>query len=244
MRLATLLFLATVCSAAPQFVPSDLQYMQIGDETYLSRAARQAEEDGGNSFRELLLEIRQVAASTLVNYGCFFDASSDSDRTQFTQKFLEAYAMIVPNVDPEEKIMVTARKITAKIINDYGCAGGKVSYLDPVFEDKFKAAFAKEILEAGDGNEVTRNVAALIMSSKYNCGKIDPNSKDFIVKFLSTFVDTVDLAKKGSYDSEGTDLTRWHIAQLIRKYGCGNPDPNSEEFKTNFFIGYASIALL
>jgi len=246
------LAVSSCSNAAPQqpiSAGSDLTYLHIhtgclSSDSCNSRRRRQDDGDGdsGSSFRKLLLEVRQVAAATLTNYGCPFDASGN----EFTQKFLTAYSVVVPNVDPDEKLIISARKIIAKLVTDYKCVG-RVEWTDPTFEDKFKAAYAREILESGDGPDTTRNIAALIMSSKYNCGKINPNSKEFIEKFLSVFVDVVDRAKirtkEPDYDPEGTDLTRWHIAQLIKKYGCGNPDYDSDEFKTNYFIGYATLAL-
>jgi len=247
-------FLAlAVCSrAAPRgaYLTSDLTYLHesascLSSDSCLSRKRRQdsGDDDNGDSFRQLLLEIRQVAAATIVNYDCGVDISGN----EFTQNFLTAYSSLVRNVDPEEKILTTARKITAKLVNDYGCAAGTVTWTNPTLGDKFKAAYAREILEVGNGPEKVRKIAAKVMTNGYNCGKINPDDKDFIEKFLSTFVDVKDYAKirtkQPDYDPEGNDLARWHIAQLIKKYGCGNPDHESEEFKSNYFMGSLTVAL-
>jgi len=216
-------------------------YLHPGAEETLSRTYRQAsneaEEDDGSSFRQILLQIRQLAGATAINYGCKVDTSS----TQFTQKFLIAYSTIAPTIDENEKILTTAARIAALVVTDLGCAG-RVSYTSPDFKDNFRAAYASEILEAGDGNESTKKIAVLVMD-KYGCQKVDANDRKFIVKFLSTFADTVDYAKTRTFPDEGTELTRWHIAQLIRKYNCGSPDPESEEFKNNFFIARLTVAL-
>jgi len=249
--MATLAIIGSAYSYPTYFhAGSDMVYLDSGSSCLSSdscegRKKRQTNdaEDDGSSFRQLLLEIRQVAARVVINYGCAVDVSG----SEFTQKFLTAYAGIVPNVSPDETIKVTAKKIIAQVLTDYGCPGGRVSWTDPAFEERFKAAFTREILEAGDGDATTRQIAALMMSNKYGCGKINPNGKEFIERFLAIFYDVVERAKirvkEADYDPNGTDLTRYHIAQLIKKYRCGNPDYDSEEFKNNFFISQLTVAL-
>jgi len=240
-----LVFLATTsCRSAPSISDGityfDQVYLIQGAEESLSRTYRQAsdnDEDDGSTFRQLLLQIRQLAAATAINYGCRVDTSS----TQFTQKFLTAYTIIAPTTDEDETLLTTAARIAALVVTDLDCVG-RVTYTSPEFQDNFRAAYASQVLEAGDGNEVTRKIAVLMME-KYKCQKVNANDRKFIVKFLSTFADTVDYAKTRTFPDEGTELTRFHIAQLIRKYNCGNPDPEDEEFKSNFFIARLTVAL-
>jgi len=250
---ATLAIIGNSYSYPTYFYPgSDLTYVDYpgssclsSEACYLTRRKRQSDgsDDSSSGFRQLLLEIRQVAARVIINYGCLVDVTG----SEFTQKFLTAYALIVPNVDPDETIKTSAKKIIAQMLTDYGCPGGRISWTDPAFEERFKAAFAREILEAGDGDATTRQIAALMMTNKYGCGKINPNDKEFIERFLAIFYDVVERAKirvkEADYDPEGTDLTRYHLAQLIKKYQCGTPDYDSEDFKNNFFISQLTVVL-
>jgi len=228
--LLLLVVLATACKANP-LLPNYLQ----------SRTYRQASsEDDDDSWKELLLEIRKMAAATAINLGCRFDPSSP----QFTQTFLQAYVAIAPNVDENESLLTLAAKIAAKVVNDLGCADGDgVAYNDPEFQDNFKAAYAVETLGAiealGDSYDDSRKLATLMMA-KYGCGDIDPNGKQLIIRYLSLFADATEIPR-GSKPLDFYD--RWLISQLIRRYKCGSPDPESEEFKTNFLVASLTVAL-
>lgn len=242
--LLTVLALSATCLAYPSISHGlkDMDYVQQG---FLSRAYRQADEEGNqDGFKKLLLAIKKVSAQTVKNYGCPINPNS--------QQYIRTFAKSVYDVrnglletNPDASDYDFAQAVAAKVVSEYGCAG-KVSTTDPVFETKFKAAYARALLETGDGSANNRAIASIIASSEYDC-KRDPNSKDFIETWLSVYVDAVDRAKDlkaaGTFDEEGTDITRWHIAQVIQMLGCGNPDYDSEEFKNAFLVAQITIYL-
>jgi len=244
MILLTVLALSSTCLAAPSASISHglmRDYEYLHHQHFLSRAVRQAEDEKDDSFKKLLVEMKLLTAQTVKNYGCRFNPSSQ----QFTQTFVKAFFDVKANADPNTSTFEFTQDVAAKVVSEYGCAG-TVTSKDPVFENKFKAAYSQSILEAGEGNADNRAVAAVIAANEYNC-KQDPNSKDFIELWLSVFFDAVErvemLQAEGKFDEEGNDVTRWHMAQVIKKLGCGNPNYDSEEFKSAYVVAQITIFL-
>ena len=77
--------------------------------------------------------------------------------------------------------------------------------------------------------------AAAAFLKDYGCGTFDPEGREFTEKVLSALAETG--AEARVFDLFYQDdfyFGRIHAAKLIRKVGCGEPDPHSSEFQAAF----------
>jgi len=169
--------------------------------------------------------IRKAAALTIENYGCTVDLNS----TEFNDIFRDAFEAVKYNLDPVEAakrspkvfLLASVRQVVAKFVNAYkGCAAGLpetevVLPNDPKFNDKFQAAYAVEVLQLKYIGDERADAASFL--EQYGCGHIDPKSKDFIEKYLSTFTETV-VERKGHEDMYYLGTVQ--AGKLVRKYNC------------------------
>ena len=220
----------THCSPAPHYYD---QY----STNLLSRSVRQAESTSTTQTdtKALLKEIQVLTIQVVKNYGCAFDPNSE----EFQQTFLRAYARTIIGASPDEKLLESIKKIAASVVTSYGCAGA-IDYNSQEFLDKYQAAYAVVVYgKTVSGSVDMREMTSLILK-EYGCGPFNINDPNFVEKFLSGFTETLNAASK---DDKGIDNARRHTARMASKLGCGNPDPESDDFKKVFYVGYAAYLL-
>jgi len=163
--------------------------------------------------------IKKAAALTVENYGCAININS----TEFTEKFTDAFDSVKYNLNPIEAVkrspkvflLASVRRVVAGVVNRYEECAGTVLPNDPSFNDKFQAAYAVEVLRLKYIGDERADAASFL--EQYGCGHIDPKSKDFIEKYLSTFTETV-VERKG--DEDMYYLGTVQAGKLVRKYNC------------------------
>jgi len=162
--------------------------------------------------------IRRASALTMQTYGC----KVDSEDEEFSAKFDIAFDAIKNKLNsiearrtvPKVFLLSSTRKIVTKVVADWGCVGF-LAPNDPVFNDRFQAAYAVEVLRLKDIGNERANAAKFL--EEYGCGQVDPTSKEFVEKYLSTFTETV-VERRG--DEDIYYLGSIQGDKLLAKYGC------------------------
>jgi len=196
----------------------------------LSKVSRQASQD-----EDVYATLGNIAAHTLFYYGCdVFPLDEEQFGNIGSQALTNA---IAETTDEDFDFWDLARKFTARVVTAYNCAG-QVTPNSNGFEDRFKAAKVVVLakLDNLNGDPELKAFAADFLSS-YGCGSQDTENGSFIILYLSTKNDAFD----ESNDSDtGLDIVRIHFAKLVRRLGCGNPNPNSSAFR-QFFNNWAGV---
>ena len=162
------------------------------------------------------------------DFGAKFDTAFQSVKSKLNS--IEARRTV-----PKVFLLSSTRKIVTQVVADWGCVGF-LAPNDPVFQDRFQAAYAVEVLKLKvslkllydtlvhlfSPNFVTQDIGneranAAKFLEEYGCGEIDPTGKEFVEKYLSTFTETV-VERRG--DEDIYYLGSIQGDKLLAKYGC------------------------
>lgn len=98
----------------------------------------------------MFLFARRASALTMQTYGC----KVDPEDPDFATKFDEAFNSVKSKLNsiearrtvPKVFLLTSTRKIVTQVVADWGCVGF-LAPNDPIFQDRFQAAYAVEVLK-------------------------------------------------------------------------------------------------